>query len=450
MELSRRDLLGGALGGSVCGLSLGLTGCQGSSGAELAAGAQRGGAITPLPDAADFARRNGGGIPMTIVDLAALDQNIEQLRIETEARGWALRPALKSFQSPELCAYVLASLPEPRGMFFHLRTLRMLLPALPANSDLMLGYPPTLGEMREYFDDDGAGEPPHRLRMLIDDPVLLAQCAELARNGRRPGVTEIALEFDSGMQRGGIKNEAELSEAIDILRANQDRLRLTGAMCYDGHATFLSLRPFRQIIAETSQRRYRNFMAQLEAEGGDLFDATNFVRNGPGSSNYQNWSPDDVVNEISPGTAFVFVGYLDDPTYENEGLAPTLLHGAPVMRNAGDGPRAPLINLAIPPIPALAQLEEILLKGGAWPSNNGSVASMVWPEDLREDELSGGRGNNTSAILAPKGALDLGDYVLMRPNNAGDGIDYFGALHAMREGNLEAVWPTFSRWAPRA
>ena len=51
------------------------------------------------------------------------------------------------------------------------------------------------------------------------------------------------------------------------------------------------------------------------------------------------------------------------------------------------------------------------------------------------------------ALVAPKGALAPGDYVLMRPQQSGDGIDPFGTLLAIREGQLLARWRTFARWS---
>ena len=44
------------------------------------------------------------------------------------------------------------------------------------------------------------------------------------------------------------------------------------------------------------------------------------------------------------------------------------------------------------------------------------------------------------------GELTTSDYVLCWPNQGGDGIDYFGALYAVRSGRVVDVWPTFTRW----
>jgi hypothetical protein len=50
-------------------------------------------------------------------------------------------------------------------------------------------------------------------------------------------------------------------------------------------------------------------------------------------------------------------------------------------------------------------------------------------------------------ILAPTGSLALGDYVVETCQQVMEGQDYFGALHAAREGRVRAVWPTLSRWS---
>jgi hypothetical protein len=50
-------------------------------------------------------------------------------------------------------------------------------------------------------------------------------------------------------------------------------------------------------------------------------------------------------------------------------------------------------------------------------------------------------------VVAPPGELNTEDYVLCWPNQGGDGIDYFGAVHAVRNGRVVDVWPTFTRWS---
>lgn len=448
-SLSRRDMMG-----------LGMLAAAGALGHRLEAAFPMGGTSlaqnpgdgesTPMPDVAAIAKDVGGGEPLTLLDLDALDNNIEIVLEKTQKLGWAIRPALKVFHDPHVSAYVLERLPEPRGMFFHLRGLEELLQLadedeFPNGADLMSGYVPTFGELERYFSQDGSGEPPHTVRWMVDDPDLLEHCAELATSTDRETPVEVAFEFDAGIQRGGITGTERLDEMISLLRDYEDVLELTGLMCYDGIATLESDMAFRQSVADEAQRRFRHFVDYLREEASDIYDHENTIRNGPGSSNYQQWDEDGVVTEFSPGTAFTYGGYLTGSGFDNEGLVHTLYHAAPVMRIPATGQRLPFHDVKLPDA-INTEMDEIAIKGGAWPSNDGHVADLLWPEGLSEQPLSSGRGNNASELLAPPGELELGDYVLLRPHNAGDGIGYFGSVHAIRDGNLVAVWPTDRRW----
>ena len=94
---------------------------------------------------ARLAREHGHGEPLMFVDLAAVEQNAKVVVEFARAQRWAVRPALKVFQCPKLCAYIMSLCDEPRGLVFHLRTVHQIMTAAPAGTDLMMGYPPTPG-----------------------------------------------------------------------------------------------------------------------------------------------------------------------------------------------------------------------------------------------------------------------------------------------------------------
>jgi len=442
VQLTRRRLLTGA-GTAVAAASLhsAAPGHATTMPPTQQRGLGSGGPLTDLATLAAVAKQVGAGEPVALVVLAAIDQNLTAVLQTARERGWALRPALKSFQSAGLCGYVLRRMPQPRGLVFHLRTVEDILASAPAGTDLMTGYPPTVGELEAWLGRRSRpGLPRHRLRYLVDSVPLLQRLAELAATTPRPLPLEVALEFDSGQGRGGLGDAAELSAALCVLRAARGRLQLTAVMCYDGHATFNSDPRFRQAIAQDAQRRYTAFLEQLAAEGAGLYDPRSLVRNGPGSSNYANWGAGGPCNEISPGSALVFSR--NASSYGLPGLAPALTMSAPVMRITSRGPSVPLAQLTPPGAP----YDELILKGGGWPTGGGSYPSFVHPEGMEEDELSGGRGNNACAAMAPANSVKLGDHVLVRPFEGGNGLDYFGAVHAVRAGRVLTRWRTFSRW----
>ena len=96
-------------------------------------------------------------------------------------------------------------------------------------------------------------------------------------------------------------------------------------------------------------------------------------------------------------------------------------------------------------MPAGSTREELLIKGGGWPSSGGALPTLVYPDGLESDELSGG-GN---AYSAPKGELELGDYVVFQPEQAEEGVAFFETLAAVREGTVRRIWPTLPRWGVR-
>ena len=448
-ELSRRRLLEATGAAAAAGLvgphakawaaapAIGLPSRAGSPGRALGSA----GSPTTNPALARLARSHGNGEPVMFLDLAAVDRNIKVIADFARANRWAVRPALKAFQCPRLCAYILSRLREPRGLVFHLRTVDQIMASAPAGTDLLMGYPPTRGELRAYLDSKPPrGQRAHRLTLLASSVELLQDMARLARTTRRPLPLSVGLEFDSGEGRGGFHRPADISAAIKVLRRHRDRLRLRAVLCYDGHATLTGDEQWRQFVAGQARGYYAGYLRQLHAEGADLFDSAKLIRNGPASSNYRNWAGARECNEISPGSAFVYAGYLQ--TFDHQGLASALTQAAPVLKDVGPYPAELITKTPLPPITG----EEYFLKGSTWPDQGGTQPGFVYPAGVEDDLREGGR----CMVFAPPHELSTKDYVLCWPNQSGDGIDYFGALHVVRRGKLLDVWPTFTRWGTPA
>lgn len=451
VRVDRRRFLAGAA--AVAGAALSRPAGSASPGApELTGGNVRAhpptgalasahaGTPTPLSDLAVLARDAGGGEPLCLVDLAALDANVATLQRFADVHGWALRPSLAALRSPELSGYVLGLLPEPRGLIPHLREVGPTLDAAPHATDLLLAHAPTADELAGFI---AAGPPPgeHRVRITVDDVALLEACIVLVRDAGWDDRLEICLELDSGMGRGGFRDPDEVAAAARRLRDATDAVRCTALRCDDGHAAFTPADAVRRTIARDARARLRELQAVLFDAAGDAIDPDDLVVTGPGSSNYRNWAEGDEIDEIGPGSALVYARYLR-AGFDDEELRVALLPAAPVLRRVGASPRVPLTGFTVPG----SSREQLLIKGGAWPDASGTLPAMVWPEGLDDDDLHGGRGKHTGAITAPEGALAAGDYVLLWPEQAGDAIDYFGAVTAVREGEVHAQWPTISRW----
>ena len=389
-----------------------------------------GGKPMALDQLAGLARKQGRGHPVLILDLAALDRNTRVVTEFAAANGWAVRPALKSFRSPALISYLLNRLPQPRGLVFSLREVDPILAQAPRNTDLMTGYPPTFGELADFLaTKPPKGQRKHRLRILLDSVELAQHLATVTRTSRRRLPLEVAIEFDVGMGRGGVNDRDELRAVLDLLRGARDRLRLTAVLGYDGHATLRGDASYRQLVATQAQESYRGHLAALKELGSDLYDEPSLVRNGPGSSNYRNWTGGP-ADEVGCGSAFLHAGYLNGG-YDTEGLAPALTLGGAVRRITSDYPSAPVLGV---PQPGASEME-IVVQGVAAPGE------LVHPPGGREDSASGGG----DALVVPKGSVALGDYVLYRPTQTEGAILGYHEMLAVREGRVLRRWPVFRR-----
>jgi D-serine deaminase-like pyridoxal phosphate-dependent protein len=403
-----------------------------------------GGVPMGLGTVARLAKQIGRGEPVAIVDLAAVDQNCDALLGFSRESGIAWRPAFKTLEAPDLLAYVVSKLDRPRVMIHHLRTLPQGLARLPAGTDFLMGYPPTLGELQAYLSTPPArDERPHTLRINVDSLELLRALDALSKRSARPLPLEVVLEIEDF--RGGIDPGEELGAALQVFRAAKDRLHVGALLCYDTLAAAQGEPDWRAAAAQYAQSRIREAKAQIAAEAADIVDVDRLIVNGPGSANFRNWAGTGTANEFSAGSAVLFANYLDGTGYDTTGLQKALYLCAPVLR-------LPAHTIGGVPAAVPSGLQIALIKAGGWPTgNNPTLSKLVQPQGLQESSVAGvgyGRGANSSGmILAPTGSLQLGDYVVETCQQVMEGQDYFGALQAAREGTVRAVWQTLTRWS---
>jgi D-serine deaminase-like pyridoxal phosphate-dependent protein len=403
-----------------------------------------GGAPMELATVAALAKQIGRGEPVAIIDLAAVDQNCDVLLRFSRESSIAWRPAFKTLQSPDLLAYVVSKLDQPRVTIHHLRNLPQGLARLPDGTDFLMGYPPTLGELEAYLSTPPArDERPHTLRLNVDSLELLRSLDALSKRSARPLPLEVVLEVEDF--RGGIVPGEELSAALQIFRAAKDRLHVGALLCYDTLAAAQGEPDWRAAAARYAQNRIREAKAQITAEAADIIDVAKLIVNGPGSANFRNWAGTGTANEFAAGSAVLFANYLDGTGYDTTGLHKGQYLCAPVLRLP-----AHTIGGVQAAVPNGYQLA--LVKAGGWPTgNNPTLSKLVHPPGLEESSAAGvgyGRGANSSGmILAPTGSLKLGDYVVETCQQVMEGQNYFGALQAVREGTVRADWKTVTRWS---
>jgi len=396
-----------------------------------------GGEPTPPARLAEIAREIGEGQDVLFADLAALDGNLEVVESFTRTQGWAVRPALKSFDSPGLAGYLLGRMPQSRGLLFHLRVVDELLAGAPEGTDLLQAYPPALPELARYLSTPAPSQSRgHRVRLLIDSLELLRELVRLAPAARRPLPLDVVLQLEAGLELSGLRSPEELSAALALLREHAGVLRFSGWLAYDGHGSFRPDREYRKQVADDARRRQAAWNAQLRAEAPDLIAARDFVRNGPGSSTYRQHEGNGEINEVSPGVALVPHGYITQDGFDNDGLRPVLHNAACVHRVAE--PRVPLLST---PDPRAEGRQNVSCKGGG-----PGPGTPVHPKGLEGDDLSGNNGGlNQAHYYAPRGSLARGDYIVLRVKDASSAINTHAAIVAVRDGTVRRIWPTQAR-----
>jgi D-serine deaminase-like pyridoxal phosphate-dependent protein len=448
LEVTRRVALGGAIGTALAlqlsDVAAATTSVQGYGASMQTHGLGHGGQPLRLAAVAALAKQIGVGEPVAIVDLAAVDHNCSRLVAWSKTNRIAWRPAYKTLRSPELLAYVLGKLDRPRVMIHHLRDLPQALPHVPDGTDFLMGYPPTLGELRHYLGSRPAlGERRHMLRINVDGLPLLHALDELAKRTPRKLPIDVVLEIYNGIPRGGFDPGAELTEALTVLGRARGRLRLGALLCYDAFAVSASDEATLKTAAQFAQRNLTEAHKSVIDQAHDFVDLATLVRNGPGSANYTNWAGTTAANEFSAGSAVLFANYLD-PYRNAAGLAKALYLCAPVLRL----PENNFFDKGPFPIPA--GTAPVFIKSGGWPTGNTpTLSKLVYPEGLLEGPVYGRGSNASGLILDHTGQLALGDYVVETPQQVMEGQDYFGGLYAVREDKVRALWPVLSRWVGR-
>lgn len=411
-----------------------------SAGGTTPASLGNGGEPHTLAEIADLAKQCGGGEPICMVDLAAVDRNCDLLLNWSQQNNITWRPAYKTLQSAELLAYVVRKLDSPRVMIHHLKNLQMSLDFLPDGTDYLMGYPPTVGELKAYLDGRYAPmDGNFRLRVNVDSLDLMRELVAMLPSAVRPLPLEVVIEIDSGSPRGGLQPGDELSEAIQLVRSTNGDLVITGLLCYDALGAADSNQALRAIVAQLTRNEFKSAYEQLEAEASDIVDIDNLVRNGPGSANYQNWTGTTEANEFSAGSAVVFADYLDD--YDSAGLIKALYACAPVLR-------LPTRLIAgLPFDPADLNLQLTFIKAGGWPTgNNPTLSKLAYPEGLQEAPPYGRGANSSGLVLSPTGSLGLGDYVVETFQQVMEGQNYFDTTVAIREFKRLADWSNVPLW----
>lgn len=390
----------------------------------------------PAVPAAVRAAVAGEALPALVVDLDAVDANLDDLL--RRAGGTPIRVASKSLRIPGLIAHVLAR-PGFAGVLGYALPEALDLFRAGISADIVVAYPTA----------DAAG-----LAELAADPAaraaitLMVDCVEhldlLARHLGDPvaladAPVRICLDVDAswrplpGVHVGTLRSPTRTpAQAAALARAvaAAPGLRLVGLMMYEGHiagvgdrgssARARGIRLMQRLSRRELARRRARVVAAVEAATGAL----EFV-NGGGTGSLESTCAEAAVTEAAAGSGVVAPALFDG--YRAFAPAPAEWFVLPVVRRPG--PRT------------------VTVAGGgriaSGPAGADRLPRPVWPEGLAYAPAEGPGEVQTPLTGAAAAQLALGDPVWFRHAKAGEAAEHANEAVVVAGGRVVDRWPTY-------
>ncbi len=172
--------------------------------------------------------------PTLLIDKQKLMQNIETLKNNIGGR-FDYRIVVKSLPSIDLLNLVMKESNSDRLMVFHQPFLNKIANDLP-HAQVLMGKPMPVAAAdafyREFKLKPSGFDSAVQLQWLLDSPKRLKQYLELAQKSQQK--MNINIELDVGLHRGGIHNDDDLIEMLNIIEGSE-LLTFSGFMGYEPH-----------------------------------------------------------------------------------------------------------------------------------------------------------------------------------------------------------------------
>jgi len=367
-------------------------------------------------------------LPAALVDLDAVDRNVDLLRGIAERQGKTLRIASKSIRHVGLIRRVLErGGPAFQGlMCFTAEEATALADA--GLDDLLVAYPTVQrGPLTALGERVARGATIH---VVVDHPTHLSA---LDAAGKAAGATlsaiielDVSARFMGAVHLGARRSPLRTgADCVALARAAEGlpRVRIGGLMAYEGHIASLVDTPlhrnFKRLVGPRVARGRAAAVTALRAAGFELP-----LVNGGGTGSAHRTAAEGCVTEITAGSAF---------------LCPHLFDGF------DDLPLEPAAWFALR-VCRCSDPKMVTCAGGGYVASGEAGRSRlpipVLPEGLSLIGLEG--AGEVQTPLRCRGPVpEIGDPVLFRHAKAGELAERFATYLLLREGELVAREPTY-------
>lgn len=374
----------------------------------------------------------GERLPLALVDMDAVDRNIETLAAPVRRAGKTLRLASKSIRCPALIRYILdRGGGTIRGLMAYAAEEAAFLLAQ-GFDDLLVAYP-TVQDSDLLLLAASNRERPH-IALVADCVEHLERADGAAREAR--SIIPILIEADLsyrplggilhlGVRRSPLRTPGAVVEMAERVAAYPN-LSLKGVMGYEGQIAGVGeanphsplLNPARRLIKRLSVPRVceaRARIAGLLADRGIRIA----VFNGGGTGSLSSTVGEAAVTEVTAGSGFLS-GHLFD-YYPRLDLVPALFFALQVVRRSD--PRI------------------VTCHGGGYVASGEAGRDRLplpaLPPGLKLLPFEGAGEVQTPLLLPPGVALGLGDPVFFRHAKAGEPAEHFNEYLFVRGDRVE-------------
>lgn len=358
--------------------------------------------------------------PLLFVDHQALNSNIQWVLNQTQNK--TIRLATKSIRSVAVLQKILAASPRFQGLMTYTLEESLWLSQL-GFKDILIGYPTVDIPSLELLAKN-----PQDITLMVDRTEHLDMLEALAKrhNSQYSICIDLDLAMDLpgvkfGVYRSSIQTEETLLAFLQHLKKCK-HLKLNAVMGYEaqiagvGDKNSFLIRFLKKLSLKQLKKRRKNLVSLIKSQG---FDVT--VINGGGTGSLHETSLEDVVTEVTAGSAFYAPVLFDQ--YSDFTLKPAMGFTLPVVRQPSE-------NI-------------VTVLGGGYIAS-GATELIKTPQPFLPEGLSLIKNEGAGEVQTPilnrsKTQLQLGDFVVMRHAKAGEVCERFTEILILENGQISKI-----------
>lgn len=362
--------------------------------------------------------------PSLFLDLEAFYKNLNW--VISNSGNKKIRIATKSIRSIEILKKIHHSNQVFQGYMTYTLEESLWLRSQ-GLKDILIGYPTTDRANLKIL-----AENPSEITLMVDRTEHLELLEEIA--SAKDAIFEVCVDLDLsldlpgvrfGVYRSQLHEEKQLRKFLIKLK-NCPHLKLVGAMGYEAQIAGIAddkskiMQTLKKLSVTQLTGRRKRMVQMIQAEGYQLR-----IVNGGGTGSLKNTNKEEVVSEITIGSAF-FAPVLFDH-YQDFKLTPALFFSSPIVRH----PEKDIFTI---------------LGGGHIASGQTAVIKQprpYLPQGLTLIKNEGAGEVQTPLKYSGHLSLKIGDLIILRHAKAGEICERFNQIHIVEKNKIVETVKTY-------